>query len=328
MSAAFKLAKKKVSQHDLRRLMQETKQTRGNADASEKIDSPFAKYDGDKLMCQLCKKEVRSTAVWKVHINSKQHKENLELAKKLKEKIDNQNKPVPAENRVATLKRSIENWRLESEVPEKKLKGILKTSSSQPSSIQQQSILEKPHVNGSAPTTSSIPADFFDSKAKPSSTAKAPEEEEKLPTDEALPEGFFDDPMKDAKARNIEYKDATEEEWDKFQKEIKEAEVRSMTIIHEEQEEATVERQIDEIDAQMRNWSRFVISSPTFSMILKKFLNFYRVLELEKKKEQIESKLKEVKSQPDEEMSVSSSESEEEEDPPEFLDWRAKKSHK
>ena len=269
MSAAFKLAKKKVSQHDLRRLMQENKQTRGNVDASEKIDSPFAKYDGDKLMCQLCKKEVRSAVVWKVHVNSKQHKENLELAKKLKEKIENQNKPVPTENRVATLKRSIENWRLESEVPEKKLKGILKTSSLQTSSTQQQVILDKPHVNGSAPseqTTSSIPDDFFDSKAKPSSTAKAPEEEdeEKLPSDEALPEGFFDDPMKDAKARNIEYKDATEEEWDKFQKEIKEAEVQSMTIIHEEQEEATVERQIDEIDAQMRNWSRFVAISLTY----------------------------------------------------------------
>ena len=262
MSAAFKLAKKKVSQHDLRRLMQENKQTRGNVDASEKIDSPFAKYDGDRLMCQLCKKEVRSTAVWKVHVNSKQHKENLELAKKLKEKIENQNKPVQTENRVATLKRSIENWRLESEVPEKKLKGILKTSSLQPSSTQPQAILEKPQVNGSAPT--SIPADFFDSEAKPSSSAKATEEEEKLPSDEALPEGFFDDPMKDAKARNIEYKDATEEEWDKFQKEIKEAEVQSMTIIHEEQEEATVERQIDEIDAQMRNWSRFVAFSQTF----------------------------------------------------------------
>lgn len=64
--------------------------------------------------------------------------------------------------------------------------------------------------------------------------------------------------MKDAKARHIEYKDPVEEEWDKFKKEIKEAEVESLTIIHEEQEESTVERQIDEIEAQIKNWSRYV----------------------------------------------------------------------
>lgn len=74
--------------------------------------------------------------------------------------------------------------------------------------------------------------------------------------DETLPEGFFDDPIKDAKARHIEYKDPIEEEWEKFRKEIKEAEVQSMSIITEEQEESTVERQIDEIDAQIKNWSR------------------------------------------------------------------------
>jgi zinc finger protein 830 len=268
MSAAFKLSKKKVSQHDLRRLMQESKQTRSNAD--DKIDSPFAKYENDKLICQLCKKEVRSAAVWKVHINSKQHKENLVLAKQLKEKLENQNKPPTTETRVASLKRSIEVWRAESEVPEKKLKGILKnssTSSVSPTSLPQHEVLEKPHTNGSATTaastSSSITADFFDSKPKTNGTEKAAstskqQNEDKMQVDEALPEGFFDDPMKDAKARNIEYKNPTEEEWDKFQKEIKEAEAQSMTIINDEQEEATVERQIDEIDAQMRNWSRFV----------------------------------------------------------------------
>lgn len=285
MSAAFKLSKKKVSQHDLRRLMQESKQTRSNGDTSDKIDSPFAKYDGDKLMCQLCKKEVRSTAVWKVHINSKQHKDNLVLAKQLKEKLENQNKPpVPsADSRVASLKRSIEVWRAESEIPEKKLKGILKNSSSAsnepPTSLPQAETSEKLRANGSAPTppstTSSVPADFFDAKPKVNSTEKVAsaakqQNEDKMQVDEVLPEGFFDDPMKDAKARNIEYKNPTEEEWDKFQKEIKEAEAQSMTIINEEQEEATVERQIDEIDAQMRNWSRFV----DLSLLI--FLRFQR----------------------------------------------------
>lgn len=47
-----------------------------------------------------------------------------------------------------------------------------------------------------------------------------------------------------------------EEEWEKFQKEIKEETTTSAEIIAGEQEEATAERQIDEIDEQIRNWSR------------------------------------------------------------------------
>ena len=49
-----------------------------------------------------------------------------------------------------------------------------------------------------------IPSDFFDAKM----SAPAPEEPVAGPAenDAALPEGFFDDPIKDAKARGIEYK--------------------------------------------------------------------------------------------------------------------------
>lgn len=243
MSASFKLAKK-VSQHDLRKLMQEQKQSR--ASTNVKIDSPFAKYDNDQLSCQLCKSIVRSANVWKVHVNSKQHKESLALAKQLKEKIETHKVPA-MEARLAALKR-MRSETIDSEVPEKKLKGILKNSSSTvTASSTDVEMKEAP----SEPTTSAakpIPDDFFDSAPKPANT-------------ETLPEGFFDDKIKDAKARNVkEYRDPTEEEWDRFQKEIKEAEVQSMTIIHEEQEEATVERQIDEIDAQIKNWNRLVLA--------------------------------------------------------------------
>lgn len=63
--------------------------------------------------------------------------------------------------------------------------------------------------------------------------------------------------------RNIEYKDPVEEEWEKFQKEIKEEASASAQIIAGEQEEATAERQIDEIDEQIRNWSRYVLTITT-----------------------------------------------------------------
>lgn len=126
----------------------------------------------------------------------------------------------------------------------------------------------------------------------------------------------------DAKARNQEYKDPNDEEWEKFQKEIKEATNISMAIISEEQEESTAERQIAEIDEQIRNWSR--------------------VLDLEKKKEQVKTmkgvKGSEMSSSPakgtgqpaqtanDNDREDDDDDADEEFD--EFLDWRAKKSYK
>lgn len=257
MNAAYRLEnKKKLSQHDLRKLMNEQKQSR--IVDSNKIDSPFAKYENGQLTCVLCKTIVRSESVWKVHINAKQHKENLQLAKQLKEKIENQTKSKKSDHdeRIAGLKRSIEDMR--SEVPEKKLKGILKNSSSSTPTATTLIAVKNNEISSDKPQKekSSIPDDFFDSNSKSVKTKNPEIENEKMQVDETLPEGFFDDPVKDAKARNLEYKDPVEEEWDKFQKEIKEAEVQSTNIINEEHEEATVERQIDEIDEQIRNWSR------------------------------------------------------------------------
>lgn len=58
-------------------------------------------------------------------------------------------------------------------------------------------------------------------------------------------------------ARNIEYKDPIEEEWEKFQKELKEETSVSAQIIAEDQEEAVTDRQIVEIDEQLKNWERY-----------------------------------------------------------------------
>nr|XP_040227135.2 zinc finger protein 830 [Anopheles coluzzii] len=336
MSAAFKFSKKKYSQQDLRRIMSETKAAKQQQSDSElkRIESPLAKYnDAGQLMCVLCRSIVRSAAVWKVHIHSKQHKENNELAKKLKDgsavdSVELRNAPN------ANLKRTGDPDTGVDSVPVKKIKGILKNSSQ----------------TGAAQNT--LPHDFFDDAANsanaPSSirkdlvNIKLPEKHrdqvgepmdldhtEKdvggsliVADEEKLPEGFFDDPKMDAKARNQEYKDPNDEEWEKFQKEIKEATNISMAIISEEQEESTAERQIAEIDEQIRNWSR--------------------VLDLEKKKEQVKTmkgvKGSEMSSSPakgtgqpaqtanDNDREDDDDDADEEFD--EFLDWRAKKSYK
>ncbi|GIY79205.1 coiled-coil domain-containing protein 16 [Caerostris extrusa] len=78
---------------------------------------------------------------------------------------------------------------------------------------------------------------------------------------------IFDDPVLDATARNIEYKDPVEEEWEKFQKTIVE-ETNSIvfnncimrigikTIIADDAEESYRRRDIEEVYEQIQLWQR------------------------------------------------------------------------
>lgn len=266
MSATFKNSKKKPTQIELRRLINEHKSKKEKT--TKTIESPLAKYnEAGQLTCILCNSIVRSESVWTVHINAKQHKQNVEQAKKLKERTNNFTTP---------LKRPLTP---PLEVPEKKLKGILKNN----------------HNTLKVASSNIVVVTEKEENKKP--------EQEEPPKDnnEVLPEGFFDDPKLDAKARNVEYKDAVEEEWEKFQKEIREADYESLAMIAEDQEEATTERQIEEIDEQMKNFSK--------------------VLDLEKKKVQVITIAKENHMEVEESLS-----NDDDDDFDEYLDWRTKKS--
>ena len=104
------------------------------------------------------------------------------------------------------------------------------------------------------------------------------------------------------KVRQIEYKDPVEEEWDKFQKEIHDEAIVSAAIQEEDQEESTVERQLEEIEDQMLKWGR--------------------VLELEQKKDIVFQRMKEMKESTP--MEEGSSSSEDESEMEKFFDWRSK----
>lgn len=187
------------------------------------------------------------------------------MAKALKEKGASQ-----------ALKRPAPTSNVPPAVPEKMPRGILKNSITPKNSSA---------VNVPTTETRQIPSDFFDENSKSAQSKNyfdaalqkssinrnlvsikrnvenkqadaTNEAESNEAADEAIPEGFFDDPIKDAKARNVDYKNPIEEEWEQFQQEIKEAANFSNAIIAEDQEQSIVERQIDEIDEQIRNWSR------------------------------------------------------------------------
>ncbi|XP_012147606.2 zinc finger protein 830 [Megachile rotundata] len=299
--------KRKLTQDDLRKAMSEHKKKLG---AVKKIESPLAKYtDAGQLMCILCKAAVRSEAVWTVHLNSKTHKENIILAKKTK--LETESPTVTTH----TFKRPVSP--VQEPGANKKIKGILKNATVK-----------------SAQVPSNLPVDFFDNPSKQGLTVplnttvikrgsendKEIAQEKEFKNGEAeeendketergkdanqpvLPEGFFDDPILDAKVRNVEYKNPIEEEWEKFQKEIKEETAQSAQIIAEDQEEATTERQLDEIEEQIRHWSR--------------------VMDLVKRKEQVQATDRKQNNTDEDNSSGDEAEFDE------FLDWRAKNSYK
>ncbi|KAI8424328.1 hypothetical protein MSG28_002875 [Choristoneura fumiferana] len=198
MSLRMQMEKKKA-QEEMRRLMTERKKKDVKP---TNIDNPLAKYNNlGQLMCLLCSSVVRSENVWQVHLNSKQHKENVEKAKKLKELTNNftEGKKI---KRTSTLSPT--------EPPEKKLKSILKNSGDV-------TAVQIPKTN--------IPnvVSFHDEEIK-----RAPLKLDLIqPTrgDDAGEQSDVNAKDKDSKTplvRNIEYKDPVEEEWEKFQKEIKE----------------------------------------------------------------------------------------------------------
>ncbi|XP_063218207.1 zinc finger protein 830 [Bacillus rossius redtenbacheri] len=282
--------KKKISQNELRRIMNEKKLKL--AQTVKKIDSPLAKYVDGRLTCLLCDLEVRSEAVWGAHINGRAHRDNIAAARWRKEDASRDHSAVPPKpppppplgKRPAAP---------QPRPPAKRVRGILKNSQEPPN----------------------VPVGFFDDEQFPGFTSVRPaapdssEDEDpgapavaRINPDDPLPEGFFDDPLLDAKARHVEYKDPVQEEWEKFQREMKEETTVSAQIIAEDQEEATAERQLDEIDEQIRNWSR--------------------VLDLERKKEEVARSASVKASALDDDGGSSADEAEFDE----YLDWRAKKS--
>ncbi|KAG8190901.1 hypothetical protein JTE90_014382 [Oedothorax gibbosus] len=227
-----------------------------------------------QLSCTICNVYVKNNNLWGPHVAGKTHKENL-----LKPKKSNTN-----ENSVKTAVQSKStNRNLEQENSVKKLKSNDAASLEQPQSSKKVSLLasysssdESDDDNGSETSllskgsvSNTLPPDFFDNNAAAAGTTDVPsqasqsaqsEKQENGPEPssnvETLPEGFFDDPVLDAKARNIEYKDPVEEEWEKFQKTIAEETNVSKTLMEEDFEERTLERDIDQIDEQIQQWER------------------------------------------------------------------------
>ncbi|KAI8115964.1 hypothetical protein FF38_12918 [Lucilia cuprina] len=171
-------------------------------------------YDSKgNMICVICNSLIKSVAIWKVHVNSKLHKTNLEEAKKI---MCTKVLDKPLEKKICRKK--------ESNTPLHLNKLIEETSTT-----------NKKEILSSKLSTTVL-----------------------IESSDLLPELFFDDPIVDAKIRNVEYKNGQDDEWEKFQREIKEESMTSNKLISGEQINAAVEREITEISEQMYQWSKVI----------------------------------------------------------------------
>lgn len=126
---------KKKAQEEMRRLMAER---RKKDQKPVKIDNPLAKYNNvGQLMCILCSSIVRSEQVWTIHVNSKQHRENINKAKQLKEQTNNFTVGKSKHKGSSPPKDA---------PPEKKLKSILKNATPVSAVVAMKPKNDAPHV--------------------------------------------------------------------------------------------------------------------------------------------------------------------------------------
>ncbi|XP_074652562.1 zinc finger protein 830-like isoform X3 [Tubulanus polymorphus] len=265
MAASMKKSKQKskkpLSKDDLRRLMKVHR-----TEITKKVEHPCAKYNSlDQLICIVCNSQVKNEKLWNAHLMGRTHKENVAELKRQKEQPTPESRPshkrrVSDDGNDAVTKKTKQN----AETTEK-AGGIVSLGSYDSSDNDDDNENEKDKEDESSPANSNqlknqLPPDFFDKDVQPGSSAEQAVGDELLTKSasmaDALPEGFFDNPVEDAKVRQVEYKDKMDDEWELFQKAMKEEKLVSEAIIEDEEEHITEERNIEEIDDQMRRWSK------------------------------------------------------------------------
>lgn len=147
---------------------------------------PCTYNDQGQLTCVLCQSTVRSEAVWTVHVNAKIHKQNVEIAKKLKERTN---------NFTSALKRPLTPPILD--IPKKKIKGILKNSNTSDNDKAKSN--NKNNLHDFLESKKSQNISIVDDNRHFDKNPETLDTEEILDSKDILPEGFFDDPKLDAK---------------------------------------------------------------------------------------------------------------------------------
>ena len=226
-------SKRKVTQNDLRKMMAEMKSS--SSASSTKTSSKKLKLSARELA--LLEEEKRSKA--------QKDQEKLRLKQEKMSRIV-PNKDLQPKKSILKNTSTTSNF-----VPPEYYKQMKSMSKKKDNDIE----------SGNSKSAKNLTEDPI---SKASVIPASVESDEEAEESGKIPEGFFDDPKLDAKARQVQYVNVEEEEWQKFQKEIAEEEVNAQEILTEDRNEATTDRQIEEIDEQIEAWKRCVIISSRY----------------------------------------------------------------
>jgi len=218
-------SKRKVTQNDLRKMMAEMKSS--SSASSTKTSSKKLKLSARELA--LLEEEKRSKA--------QKDQEKLRLKQEKMSRIV-PNKDLQPKKSILKNTSTTSNF-----VPPEYYKQMKSMSKKKDNDIE----------SGNSKSAKNLTEDPI---SKASVIPASVESDEEAEESGKIPEGFFDDPKLDAKARQVQYVNVEEEEWQKFQKEIAEEEVNAQEILTEDRNEATTDRQIEEIDEQIEAWKR------------------------------------------------------------------------
>ncbi|KAL1283558.1 Zinc finger protein [Trichinella pseudospiralis] len=255
-------------------------------------NSPYAKYNtAGVLHCTLCNTRVRSVKCWVAHVRGLQHRDNLIARKAARQK-------AAAEK--ASGSGCVPEKRKADEATECEISAKIAKDNYDATQPEMQDFFDK---NDGDQQSSVAYVDLSDDTA----VGEQMDQEcsnSNSNTETELPEGFFDDPNKDAEVRKVDVRNTSEEEWQRFQKEIKLEEKISSAINEEEYEALVFERSVEEADEEIRCWARV-------NMLEKKVEN--------KKKEAPLARAESISS-----ISDISQEDFEEQDLDEAMKWRSK----
>ena len=251
-----KKTKAKISQSDLRKMMQQMKSKKESTKPPQKIGL----NNGSTL-----KRKV-DTQFYQDKLEQKRLKANV-TDKKLPEKnafIQTYHKQVDSKTNPKSLVKESNNKSLSKtegnkngqQNASKKLEKVqpvlaLKSSKSTPLVSGFYSDSESSE-DDNAPSTSatSQSKNLFKTEEKDAKSKKSN-------IQSSLPAGFFDDPETDAKIRGVETPaDKMDREWESFQRELQRETGQSEQLIDEEQETGHFDREIDEIDEQIQYYEK------------------------------------------------------------------------
>ncbi|GAA53040.1 zinc finger protein 830, partial [Clonorchis sinensis] len=176
-----------IPKSDVRQLIKVTKSQ------IRKIDHPHARYNQlGRISCVVCGVQIKSEVAWNAHVMSKSHKQN-----------ETRVPPAPLK-RTVPLSSASSCSTLELKIPR-----TTDTMASNPVEGSSQTV-----ENANPPAIKSSVQVVITGEKNPAEKTRDSVSSSKLP------EGFFDDKYKDAKMRNVPFKDKLTEEVELFQKEM------------------------------------------------------------------------------------------------------------